>query len=95
MNLADLDGDLSPEEEIAVDTATELCRLTPNSSAALLPTDNEKPQVSEELLQAPSVFSPSDGPPGEDPLLDQYWLDCGLGKAKACDDLFYLSLIHI
>ena len=89
LNLTDLNGDLSPEEEIAVDTATELCRLTPNSSAALLPTDNEKPQVSEELLQAPSVFSPSDSPPGEDPLLDQYWLDCGLGKAKACDDLFY------
>ena len=55
LNLTDLDSDLSPDEEIALDTATELCRLTANNPPVPLPTDNERPQVSEELLQAPSV----------------------------------------
>ncbi|GIT68610.1 MAG: hypothetical protein Ct9H300mP26_2970 [Acidimicrobiales bacterium] len=32
LNLADPDGDLSPEEEIAVDTATELCDLNPQKA---------------------------------------------------------------
>ncbi|MDP6863482.1 MAG: hypothetical protein QGH80_07350, partial [Acidimicrobiales bacterium] len=85
LNLTDLNSDLSPDEEMAVDMATELCRLTANNSPVLPPTDNEKPQVSEELLQAPSMFSSTDAPPGEDPLLDQYWLECGLGDARACD----------
>ena len=89
LRLTDLNNDLSPDEEIAVDMATELCRLNANNPPAQVPHDNEKPQVPEELLQAPSSFNATDAPPGEDPLLDEYWRECGLGDAKACDNLFY------
>ncbi len=89
LNLTNLTNDLSPDEEIAVDMATELCRLTPSDQPTRLQTDNEKPQVPEELLQAPSAFDPTDAPPGKDSLLDEYWRECGLGDAKACDNLFY------
>ena len=89
LKLADLNNDLSPEEEIAVGMATALCRSNANNRPAQAPNDNEKPQVSEELLQAPSNFDSTDAPPGNDPVLDGYWQECGLGDAKACDNLFY------
>ena len=89
LKLTDLKNDLTPDEEIAVDMATELCQSTANTPPAPPLADNENPQVSEELLRAPSIFSSNDPAPGEDPSLDQYWVECGLGNAKACDDLFY------
>lgn len=89
LKLADLRSDLSPDEEIAVDMVTELCQLNPSDQPNPTPTDYDKPQVSEELLQAPSFYDSTDPPPGENPLLDRYWSECGLGDAKACDNLFY------
>ena len=91
LNLSNLQTDLSPEQEIAVDMAVELCRLDTSPSPTLPIFRNDQPQVSEELLEAPVTFDSEDSPPGTDSLLDNYWLQCGLGEAKACDDLFYLA----
>ncbi|MDP7067931.1 MAG: hypothetical protein QF637_09945 [Acidimicrobiales bacterium] len=89
LQLSDLEVDLSPDEEIAVDMAMELCRMNTDTPAVDPAISNDQPQVSDELLEAPAVFDSNDNPPGEDPLLDDYWTQCGSGDARACDNLFY------
>ena len=91
LNLSNLQTDLSPEQEIAVDMAVELCRLDTATNPTVPTFRNDQPQVSDELLEAPVTFDSGDNPPGTDSLLDEYWLQCGLGEAKACDELFYLA----
>ena len=57
LKLSDLERDLSPEQEIAVDMAIELCRLDTSSTPTVPSLRNEQPQVSEELLKAPVALS--------------------------------------
>ena len=89
LDLEDLTRDLNPEEEIVVDMALELCRFDPGRSPQGSAVPNDQPQVSENLLVAPTVFDPTDEAPGEDPLLDALWEACGVGHPLSCDDLFY------
>ena len=89
LNLADFAVDLNPEEEIAIDMAIELCQLDPGGSTQEFLVSNDQPQVSDHLLASPKIFSPTDPAPGEDPLLDALWSECGAGDPISCDDLFY------
>ena len=82
LNLSNLQTDLSPEQEIAVDMAVELCRLDTATNPTLPTFRNDQPQVSDELLEAPVTFDSGDNPPGTDSLFRRVLVAMRVRRSK-------------
>jgi len=88
MMLDDLEGSLTPEQELTVAIARDVCLLDVDDSPP--PTGSVTGDtLPHSLADAPSRFDPDSPPPGEDELLDALWIGCAEGRAASCDELFF------
>jgi len=88
MVLDDLEGSLTPEQELIVAIARDVCLLDTNPAPP--PTGSVTGDtLPPTLADAPTRFDPGSPPPGDDDLLDALWIGCGAGQAASCDELFY------
>lgn len=55
------------------------------------PATDRDASLPQRLVDAPDAFSPDDPAPGDDVTLDELWVSCGDGDARACDTLFDLA----
>lgn len=91
LSLSNLEGDLTPEQELTVAIARDVCLLDPDAGA---PVDSGSPvgdTLPPTLESAPERFDPDARPPGDDEVLDILWVECGDGDGEACDELFYTA----
>jgi hypothetical protein len=89
--LDDLDGDLSPEQELSVAIARDVCLLDPDSAPPATVSPDAGVSLPPGLEDAAARFDPDDRPPGDDEELDALWLACGDGDAQACDALLFAA----
>ncbi len=90
---------LDPADEPLADIARDICALDSGTPGDTAPLDTSVRSPAEErdaalpaaLVRAPSIFGPTDTPPGDDPYLDGLWIACGQGSASACNALLFES----
>ena len=91
VELDDLDSELSPEQELTVAIARDVCLLDPDSEDDTPALGPDATLVPASLTDAAERFDPTDRAPGEDEALDELWDACGSGEGLACDELFLLA----
>ena len=90
---------LEPADEPLADIARDICALSSGAPGNTVPLDTSVRSPAQErdaalpaaLARAPSLFDPTDAPPGDDPYLDGLWIACGQGSASACNALLFES----
>ena len=85
--ISNLGGDLSPEQELTVAIARDICLLDPDADSSRAEPSRTGDTLPPTLANAPQSFDPDDMPPGDDEALDQLWIACGEGDPFACDEL--------